>query len=157
MGIEKINLKEGRKMDLFWAFLFFFIAVTWTTIATHKAVVGNKNEKVAAAMVGVMVIATSLVLFYFTSHGAFSEGGAASLKTNTAYTVSNAFTGAVGEVVLELNTTWTNLDKRYFYLVPCPSLRDGCPEKWPSVFQVVEDGKELIVVPLSPVMTGKKD
>jgi len=144
-------------MDLFWAFLFFFIAVTWTTIATHKAVVGNKNEKVAAAMVGVMVIATSLVLFYFTSHGAFSEGGAASLKTNTAYTVSNAFTGAVGEVVLELNTTWTNLDKRYFYLVPCPSLRDGCPEKWPSVFQVVEDGKELIVVPLSPVMTGKKD
>ena len=144
-------------MDLFWAFLFFFIAVTWTTIATHKAVVGNKNEKVAAAMVGVMVIATSLVLFYFTSHVAFSEGGAASLKTNPAYTVSNAFTGAVGEVVLELNTTWTNLDKRYFYLVPCPSLRDGCPEKWPSVFQVVEDGKELIVVPLSPVMTGKKD
>src|SRR3989344_7059190 len=157
MGKEKINLKEGRKMDLFWAFLFFFIAVTWTTIATHKAVVGNKNEKVAAAMVGVMVIATSLVLFYFTSHGAFSEGGAASLKPNTAYTVSNAFTGAVGEVVLELRTKWTIAGERYFYLVPCPSLRDGCPEKWPSVFTTIKDGETLIIVPLSPVITGEKD
>ena len=140
-------------MSLFLGFLFLSIIIAWTAVATYKTA---RNKKKEYATCGVFGIAIFSLFFYINFYNAFSKGKAASLETNTAYMLVNTYT-SVGEVVLELRTAWTGAGERYFYLVPCSSLRDGCREKWPSVFATVKDGEKLVIVPLSPVITGEKD
>jgi len=85
------------------------------------------------------------------------RGSSAKLKTNVAYEISRVYKSAPEiEVVLELRTDITPQKARYLYSVPCDSLRDGCPEKWPTKFMAVKDGQKLVIVPLTSTAVSEK-
>ena len=141
-------------MSLMLGFLFFLTVVVWTAVATYNAV-SDRNLRGKTAFIGVLIVVISSFLAYMRFYDAIGSGIAASLETNTTYTVSNVYTtGAGSEVVLELRTDKTGKIYRYFYNVSCNSLRDGCPDKWPSTFKMVKDSEKLVIVPLSPTKSN---
>lgn len=135
------------------AMVILALIVVWLTKATYDA-----SDSVGGCVLGAIGGIVLPLVFYSALYIAIDEGRAANLKTGVAYEVSGAYEGVAKDtastVVLELRTPSTASTHRYFYLVSCSSLRDGCPEKWPVMFKAVQDGQKLVVVPLTETKSG---
>lgn len=132
-------------MEITGVLFFVFVTVALTWLCCRNEVAGPWG------CIFLGILALILWLAYIPmNHENFSD-----IQPGVVYTLAYEYKGADTELatrVLSLQSPWWN--RAYIYRLYCSDLRDGCPEKWPKRFTLLEDDSVYKLVELTEKTAG---
>ena len=128
--------------------IVFWVLVPFTLICGINWLVSESDPPAFVKYFFLPLISVIILLVLNDSVGKviISSKGTWTLNTGTYRYNNERYVSQSGEIILLLNKKdWLI---RYPYKVDCKEIESGCPDSWPKDFQVVSNGKKLVVVPL---------